>query len=142
MKLLDVNVLLPAYRDDHPDHAEARAWLDTLLAGEEQFGVPWTVWWSFLRLATHPRIFPEPSPRDEALEFVQAVRGQPGHVPVEPEQRHPNCLARTCALGEVGGDLVPDAALAALALEHACTVVSYDRDFARFPNIHWTTPHA
>ena len=60
MKLLDVNVVLPAHRADHPDHQVARAWLEGLTASGEQFGVPWTVWWSFLRLCTHQRVFPRP----------------------------------------------------------------------------------
>ena len=54
MKLLDVNIVPAAHRADHPDHEVARAWLDQLLEHDEQFGVPWTVWWSFLRLGSHP----------------------------------------------------------------------------------------
>lgn len=140
MKLLDVNVVLAAHRADHPDHATTRAWLDALLGSGEQFGVPWTVWWSFLRLASHTKIFDMPTPTSDAFAFVEALRAQPGHVNVEPGARHGELLRRVIDHGEASADLIPDAALAALALEHACQVVSFDRDFARFPDLTWIRP--
>ncbi|HKF77835.1 MAG TPA: type II toxin-antitoxin system VapC family toxin [Candidatus Dormibacteraeota bacterium] len=140
MKLLDVNVVLPAHRADHPDHATTRAWLDALLSSGNQFGVPWTVWWSFLRLSSHPRVFPVPTPAAEAFEFIAALRAQPGHIPVEPGDQHLDCLRRVCAGGEASADLLPDAVLAALAVEHGGEVVSFDRDFARFPRLRWSRP--
>lgn len=140
MKVLDVNVVLAAHRQDHPDHPVARAWLDRLVAGDEQFGVPWSVWWSFLRLASHPRVFPMPTPIGDSLDFATAVRAQPGHLPAEPGPRHLDCLQEACRRGEATADLVPDAVLAAVALEHGATVVSFDRDFARFDGIDWEQP--
>ena len=140
MKLLDVNVVLPAHRADHPDHVVARNWLDALLAGREQFGVPWIVWWSFLRLSSHPRVFHVPTPLDEAIEFIRAMRSQPGHISVEPGDNHLDCLRSVSERGEATGDLVPDAVLAALAVEHGGELVSFDRDFARFPDLRWSTP--
>lgn len=140
MQVLDVNVVLPAHRADHPDHHPARTWLDALLASGEQFGVPWTVWWSFLRLSSHPRVFPVPTPLDEAFRFIQALRRQPGHISVEAGDNHLDCLRRVCQRGEATADLLPDAVLAALAIEHGGELVSFDRDFARFPDLHWTRP--
>lgn len=142
MKLLDVNVVLPAHRADHPDHTAARAWLDNLLSAGEQFGVPWMVWWSFLRLSSHPRVFAVPTPVTDALDFITALRSQPGHVSVEAGGAHLQCLRRVCAGGEATADLLPDAVLAALAVEHGAEVVSFDRDFARFPGLRWTRPEA
>ena len=140
MKVLDVNVVLPAHRADHPDHVAARSWLDALLASGEQFGVPWMVWSSFLRLSSHPRVFHVPTPIDEVFDFIQALRAQPGHIAVEAGENHLNCLRRVCERGEATADLVPDAALAALAVEHGGELVSFDRDFARFPDLRWSRP--
>jgi toxin-antitoxin system PIN domain toxin len=140
VKLLDVNVVLAAHRADHPDHAIARPWLDDLLVGGEQFGVPWMVWWSFLRLSSHPRVFPVPTPLEQSFDFIAAVRARPGHIAVEGGARHLDCLRDLCRGGEVSADLVPDAVLAALAVEHGGDVVSFDRDFARFPDLRWIRP--
>lgn len=140
MKLLDVNVVLSAHRADHPDHTTARSWLDGLLDSGEQFGVPWTVWWSFLRLGSHPRIFEVPTPAADSFAYISAIRGQPGHVAIDPGLRHQDLLTRMLDDGEAAGDLVPDAVLAALALESGAEVVSFDRDFARFPDLRWVRP--
>lgn len=140
MKLLDVNVVLAAHRADHPDHGAARPWLDGLLASGDQFGVPWTVWWSYLRLSSHPRIFSVPTPLSDALGYISALRTQPGHVPAEPGESHLDCLRAVCTEGEAAADLMPDAVLAALAFEHGAEVVSFDRDFARFPRLRWSRP--
>ena len=140
MKVLDVNVVLPVHRADHPDHPTARAWFDNLLASGEQFGVPWMVWWSFLRLSTHPRVFTVPTPVDQALDFVAALRAQTGHISVEAGDQHLDCLRRVCFGGEAVADLMPDAVLAALAVEHGGEVVSFDRDFSRFPELLWSRP--
>jgi toxin-antitoxin system PIN domain toxin len=142
MRLLDVNVLLAAHRDDHPDFKVAKPWLDTLLASGTRFGVPWVVWWSFLRLATDRRVFPVPTPMPHALEFIAAVRAQPGHLPAEPGERHLECLSAVCADGEAAGDLLPDATLAAIAMETGSEVVSFDRDFGRFVELTWHRPGA
>lgn len=140
MLVLDVNVLLAAHRDDHPDFAVGRPWLAELTRSGRQFAVPWLVWWSFLRIATNRRIFEVPTPLDDALGFLHAVRLQPGHVHVDAGARHLDVLSRLCADGEASGDLMPDAVLAAIATEHGGTVVSFDRDFARFPGLRWQRP--
>lgn len=140
MKILDVNVVLPAHREDHPDHRQAREWIERFQHSRGQFAVPWFVWWSFLRLATNQRVFPVPTPLADAFAFIDAVRAQPGYLDLTPGRNHQQCLREVCERGEALGNLVPDAALAALAVEHGAEVVSFDRDFARFSQLHWTSP--
>jgi toxin-antitoxin system PIN domain toxin len=138
--LLDTNVLVAASRNDHPLHGEVRAWFDGLLAGDAHFGVPGAVWASFVRIVTNRRIFPVPTPLREAFDFSRAVREQPGYEPVSPGPNHLDLFERTCLEAEAGGDLVPDAYLAALAIEQGGELVSLDRDFARFPGLRWRRP--
>lgn len=135
MFLLDVNVVLAAHRDDHPDHGLVRGWFDRLLAGDDAFAVPNPVWASFLRLATNRRIFEVPSPRAEAFAFIDATRAQPGYLALDPGPRHLSLLRRVCDEADAAGDLIPDAVLAAIAVEHHCAVATLDRDFARFTSV-------
>lgn len=140
MKLLDVNVVLPAFVKQHPDHGLVRPWFDRLLASHEPFGVPMTVWCSFLRISSSRKPFGVPLPIDDGIAYIRQVRAQPSHVATEPGPRHLDCLQQVCAEGEATGDLVPDAVLAAIALEHGAAMVSFDRDFARFPKVTWIRP--
>lgn len=140
MKLLDVNVVLAAQRDDHPQHDIAHPWLERLLGGGEGFSVPDLVAGAFLRLTTNRRIFSVPTPTVEAFAFVTALGAQPGHILLAPGPRHLDILRELCLGADAVGDLVPDAQLAALAIEHAAEVVSFDRDFARFETVRWTRP--
>lgn len=110
------------------------------MAGEEPFTVPLTVWASFLRIATNRRIFAVPTPRAEAFDFVEATRGQPHHLRVEPGPNHLRLLRGLCEEADLVGDLVPDAVLAAIAVEHACRVATLDRDFARFSSVEHLRP--
>ncbi len=142
MLLLDVNVVLAAHRGDHPQHASVRAWFDAMVAGEERFAVPLLVWGSFLRLATNRRIFEVPTPRADAFAFVEAVRAQPLHLPAEPGPRHLALVRALCDEGDALGDLIPDAVIGAIALEHGREVVTLDRDFARFASVPHRRPEA
>lgn len=140
MKLLDVNVVLAGHRDDHPLFSVARPWLEALGESGEPFGVPGTVWVSFVRLATNRRIFTVPTSLADAFDFLRAVRAQPGHVAVAPGANHLELFERTCNAADAGGDLAADAHLAALAIEHGAELVSFDRDFARFGELRWSRP--
>jgi uncharacterized protein len=140
--LLDVNVVLAAHRGDHPDHASVRGWFDAMLAGDERFTVPAFVWTSFLRLATNRRIFEVPTPRTEAFAFVEATSAQPLHLQVGPGPRHLALLRQLCDEADALGDLIADAAIAAIAAEHGCEVVTLDRDFARFESVRHRRPTA
>lgn len=138
--LLDVNVVLAAHGQDHPHHRSVRPWFDELLASEDDFTVPTTVWASFLRLATNRRIFEVPSPLGDAFAFITATCAQPHHLALSPGQRHLELLRRCCEEADAVGDLVPDAVLAAIALEHGCDVATLDRDFARFTSVRHQRP--
>ncbi|MGQ0679783.1 MAG: type II toxin-antitoxin system VapC family toxin [Actinomycetota bacterium] len=143
MLVIDVNVVLAAHRADHPHYAVVRPWFDEILAARHDFAVPHMVWASFLRLATNRRIFPVPTPLAEAFAFVEATSAQPAHLAIAPGARHLNLVRRLCEEADATGDLVPDAVLGALALEHAGEIVTLDRDFARFTSVrHFRPPTA
>lgn len=135
MLLLDVNIVLAAHRKDHPHHVPVRGWFDLLLQGDDPFAVPTFVWGSFLRLATNRRIFAVPTPLMEAFTFVKTVSGQPHHALLTAGPRHLELLERVCVEAGAVGDLLPDAVIGAVALEHDCVVVTLDRDFARFSSV-------
>jgi uncharacterized protein len=138
--LLDVNVVLTAFRDDHPRHPVARPWFDAAVRAPNGFAVPAVVWTSFLRLATHPRVFDPPTPMSDAYEFIESTRGQPEFLAAEPGHRHLDVVRRLCEEGEATGDLVPDAVIAAIAVEHGLVVASFDRDFARLRSVPHVIP--
>lgn len=140
MLVLDVNVVVAAFRDDHVHHAVARQWFDALLAGAEPFSVPMVVWGSFLRLTTNRRSFPVPTPLSEAFAFVDAVSAHPRHLWLDAGAQHLELLRRICEDADATGDLMPDAVIAAIALEHGAVVASFDRDFARFSSIDYVVP--
>lgn len=140
MLLLDVNVVIAAHRVDHAQHAITRPWFDHLVAGRDRFSVPTVVWASFIRLVTNRRVLARPTPRNDAFEFLDSVCAQPNHVLLTPGPRHLELLRLVCEEADATGDLVPDAVLAAIALEHGCTVASLDRDFARFTSIDHVIP--
>jgi toxin-antitoxin system PIN domain toxin len=129
-----------AYREDAPGHPAYRRWLDTLVDGEEAFGLSDLVWSGFLRVATHPRVFSPPSPLAHALTFAEALRGHPGCVSIAPGPRHWRIFSRLCRDADVRGNLVPDAYLAALAIESGSEWVTTDRDYSRFPGLRWRHP--
>lgn len=140
MKLLDANVVLAAHRDDHPDFEIARAWLDGILAARTPYALIDSVAGAFVRIATNRRIFSVPTPVGDAFAYLRALRAQPGHVMLAPGPRHLDLLERMCLSADASGDLVADAQLATVALEHACELVSFDRDFARFTDVKWSLP--
>jgi toxin-antitoxin system PIN domain toxin len=140
MRLFDVNVLLYAFRDAAPDHAKYRVWLESAISADEPLGVSELVLSSFVRIATHPRVFDPPASIDEALAFAAALRFAPNAVTVAPGSRHWSLFEQLCRTGGARGNLVTDAYLAALAVESGCELVTTDRDFARFPGLRWKHP--
>ena len=142
MLVLDVNVVLAAHRADHPHHAAVRGWFDAMLSDQERFAVPASVWASFLRLATNRRIFEVPTPRQDAFAFIDAVTAQPLHLELGPGRRHLALLRELCDESDAIGDLIADAAMAAIAAEHGGEIVTLDRDFARFTSVRHRRPAA
>lgn len=140
MLLADVNVLLYAHRPESPRHEEHRAWLEAALEAPEPFGVSELVLSSFLRISTHHRVYLEPTPPAVALDFCRAVLDGRAAVRVRPGPDHWELFTGLLREGGVRGSLVPDAYLAALAIENGATWVTTDRGFARFPGLRWTGP--
>jgi toxin-antitoxin system PIN domain toxin len=140
MRLVDVNVLVYAHRLDAVRHQEYAEWLRDLLAGQEPYGISDLVLSGFLRIVTNPKVFRQPTSMETALVFAQLVRTQPNCVPVEPGQRHWEIFIELCRIAGVKGNLVPDAYLAALAIESGSEWITTDRDFSRFPGLRWRHP--
>ena len=140
MKIVDANVLLYAVNRNAPRHASARDWLDEALSGGARVAFCWVVLLAFLRLSTNGRIFDEPLSVSDAITQAEDWLAQPAAAVVEPTARHLGVVQQLLAPLETGGNLVNDAHLAALAIEHRCTVVSYDTDFLRFNGVKLETP--
>jgi toxin-antitoxin system PIN domain toxin len=140
VQLVDVNVLVYAHRKDAPDHKRYRAWLEAWLDSDAAFGLSDLVLSGFLRVVTHPRVFNKPSPVESALKFAETIRSRPNCVPVAPGRRHWEIFARLCTVAGVKGNLVPDAYLAALAIESGSDWITTDRDYSRFPGLRWRHP--
>ena len=142
MILPDVNVLVYAHREDAENHAAYRDWLGGVVNADEAYAVSDLVLSGFVRVVTHPRVFREPSPIGAALAFAAELLGQPHCVPVRPGARHWGIFGRLCRESGARGNLVPDAFLAALAIEAGCEWITTDRDFSRFRGLRWRHPLA
>ncbi|MGH7543880.1 MAG: type II toxin-antitoxin system VapC family toxin [Gemmatimonadota bacterium] len=140
MILVDVNVLLYAHRRSYPDHSRYRRWLEEEIGSDRAYGMADLILSSFIRIVTHPSIFPSPSTLAEAMSFVEDVRDRPNRVSVAPADRHWEIFTELCRASKVTGNLVPDAYLAALAIESGCEWVTTDRDYARFSGLRWRHP--
>ena len=140
MWLVDVNVLVYAYRSEAPSHAAYQRWLEDMVNSEQAYAMSDMVLSGFLRVVTHPRVFHPPSPVVAALAFANALRGQPNCVPVAPGPRHWDLFIRLCQAAGATGNLVADAFLAALAIESGSEWITADRDYSRFPGLRWRHP--
>lgn len=140
--LVDANVLIYAVNEDAPEHARARQWLEDALNGTRRVGLPWESLSAFLRLATSPRVFTRPLSPESAWEIVEAWLAVPVVWIPTPTDRHADVMAEMVRRYRPTGRAVPDAHLAALAVEHGAEVISADTDFARFSEIRWRDPLA
>ncbi len=120
-------------------HARARAWLDDRLNGDERVGLPWGALLAFLRLSASPRVLTRPMALRDAASIVSSWLALPSTWVPQPTERHAETLGGLLA-PETKADLVPDAHIAALAIEHGLLLCSTDRDFARFEGLRWTDP--
>ncbi|MFN2375417.1 MAG: TA system VapC family ribonuclease toxin [Candidatus Binatia bacterium] len=137
---MDANILVYAYVESFAQHEKARSWLDGQLSGTAPVGLPWPSLLSFLRLVTNARIFEQPAPVPSAWQQVtEWLECESAWVP-HPTDRHAEVLGEL--LGRTGSkaNLVPDAHLAALSIEHGLLLCSADGDFARFPQVRWQNP--
>jgi uncharacterized protein len=135
--LPDVNVLVYAHREDAPNHAACRRWLEALVNGDEAYGLSDLVLSGFVRVVTHPRIFIQPSTMADAIAFTRQLRGQSNCGLVGLGAWHWAIFERLCTEAVVRGNLVPYAYLAALAIESGCEWITTDRDFSRFSGLRW-----
>ncbi len=140
MLLVDANVLVYAVDVSSAQHRRARVWLDDALAGREVVGFSWTVLLAFVRLTTHPAVFARPLMPRQALDVVRGWTDQPTARVVEPTARHLELLAGFLAEASTAANLVNDAHLAALAVEHDAAVVTFDADFGRFRGLRVERP--
>lgn len=140
MVATDVNVLIYAHRIDAVDHLRYRDWLSELINSDSVYGISELVLSSFLRIVTHPRIFSDPTPLDKALAFTSDLRDQPNCVLIGPQERHWEIFTRLCKATNARGHMIPDAYLAALAIESGMEWITTDRGFARFPGLRWRHP--
>lgn len=142
MILLDVNVLVYAHRADAPGHAAFRQWLENTINSDQAYGLSEWVLSGFLRVVTHPKVFTPPSDLASALAFTGEVRSQPNCVLLQPGPRHWDIFVHLCQQSGARGNLIPDAYLAALAIESGSKWITTDRDFSRFPGLKWRYPLA
>lgn len=140
MILPDVNVLIYAFRPDSKDHERYKAWLEGVVNGAGAFGVAPQVLASMVRICTHRRAFAQPDPLGDVIAFCRALLEQPNVTVILPGERHWHIFESLCESAKARGNLVQDAWLAALAMEHGCEWVSTDGDYARFAGLRWRRP--
>jgi uncharacterized protein len=140
MDLLDVNILVNAFRRDAPDHTPTARYLQQACSSAQPFAIPSVVFSGFFRVATHPRIFSPPSKFSDAQIFAEQLRSQSNCLAVESGSRHWDIFLQLCQTGNARGNLVSDAYLAAIALELGAELVTADRGFGRWPGLKWRHP--
>lgn len=142
MILTDANLLLYAYNHDAAEHDAARLWLEGQLSAPDLFCFAWQTITAFLRVSTNARAFTHPFTAVEAEAVVAEWLERPQAVVLTPGERHWEIFSNLMIAGQATGPLVMDAHLAALAIEHGCTLATTDRDFARFPGLQVINPLA
>lgn len=140
MILADVNVLIYAFRTDAPRHDICKPWLENVVHAGGRYGVSPLALSALVRITTNPRAYRRPTLPVEAFAFCDSLLRRRNAVIVEPGERHGSIFRRLCFETEIRGPGVTDAWFAALAIEHACTWITYDRDFARFSLLDWREP--
>lgn len=140
MRIVDANVLIYATDDRTPHHRSARTWLDDAMASSGTIGLPTAVTVAYIRLITNPRVMLVPQAVGTAVSVVRTWLARPNVTVPAPTPRHYDVMAELLTATGVGGNLVSDAHLAALAIEHGAELWSYDNDFSRFPGVRWRHP--
>ena len=140
MNVVDANVLIYAVNEQSDRHDEARSWIDRSLSGEAVVGFSWIAMLAFVRLVTKANLFPRPLTAGGAFDRIEAWLSSPAAVVVEPTAGHATHFRSLLASAGTAGNLVNDAHLAALSIEHRGRIVSYDSDFARFHGVRWVSP--
>ncbi len=140
--LIDANILLLAVDAGSQHHSRVASWLVAQLSGDRRVGLPWESVGAFLRISTHPRASDHPLTPAAAWGFVQDWLAVPNvWIPV-PTDRHASVLGGLIDRYQLSGNLIPDAHLAAIAIQHGLEICSADTDFARFTEVRWRNPLA
>lgn len=143
MTLLDANLLLYAVNADAPEHAKVKSWVEETFAGQRgPVLLSWFTLVAFVRISTNPKAFANPFPLADALRIVREWLALPGVRVVSPGPDHALLFEAACRSTNAIGNLITDAHLAALAMEHGCDIASCDTDFAKFPGLRWINPLA
>ncbi len=142
MILVDANILLYAENDAGPYHESARQWWDGQLSGSDPICLCWTVISAFIRIGTNPRVYARPLTLESATDRVSSWLDQPCLRIIHATERHWEVWSALLNESQARGNLVTDAHLAALAIEHGCELYSTDADFSRFPRLKWRNPLA
>jgi toxin-antitoxin system PIN domain toxin len=140
--LVDTNLLAYAFRPEQPEHRVARAWLTGLLNGSGRIGLTSSALTGFVRVVTHRRVFGDPAGIAEALSFVSTLRASPSSTEIEAGAAYPDLFDGLCRSLDLHGDEIPDAHLAALAIEQDVVLATHDRGFDRFPGLRTLDPLA
>lgn len=140
--LVDANILLYAVDETSPFHERARDWMEETLNGSRRVGLPWASLTAFLRIVTNPRALADPLAPAEAWALVDAWLDAPTAWVPTPGRGHREILGRLVGDLDLRANLIPDAVLATLCIEHGLEMVSADTDFARFTELTWHNPIA
>ncbi len=140
MIVIDANLLLYAYDESSPDHAAASAWLESVLAGNEDIRIPLISLLAFVRIGTNHSVFHEPMTPADAVGIIEQWLDQPGVEMASPTAKHWTTLIKLARNGQARGPLMMDAHLAALTIEHGGVLFTTDRDFARFEGLKFRNP--
>jgi toxin-antitoxin system PIN domain toxin len=143
VQAIDTNILVFAEIVSSPQHGRAREVLRRLTEGATAWAIPWPCLYEFLRVVTHPRVYHPPVPTDLALQDLRVVLESPSLVLLSETPRHADVMDELVRASGVTGNLIHDAHIAALCLEHGVTeIITGDRDFRRFSGIRVTDPFA
>jgi uncharacterized protein len=138
--LIDANLLVYAVDSSAVTHERSKEWLGATLNGPERVGIAWSSLLGFLRLTTNPRVTARPLTMIDSWRQVQHWLALENVWVPTPTSRHGEILGRILGAGQLSANHVPDAHLAALAVEHGLVIYSNDSDFARFTEVRWVNP--
>ena len=132
---MDVNILVYAHREDVDNHDKFRHWLESVVNSNIDYGYSELVLSGFLRIVTHPKVFENPTPLEEALKFVKQIKSQQNAIKIVPKERHWSIFEDLMRATKATGTFIPDAYHAALAIESGCQWVTTDKGFKKFKGL-------